>query len=411
MLTGELLIHTRRKGRIFPKRLNTKDPALLTDAEDLLDLFGGSVGLRRGELEEVLKGFTPSGMEPKVTRGMIKLLMSKAEFEVGGEVEPRQLRSDLFDLAGLHWRKGKVLELSVWRAQALAEVGARYGLSPEEVESTMYADVLQNQILTEAPSMPPRTLLFRYNAAQIQGLLLRTERIIIRTQTRPKGQRLRQWFGYLKFFGLLYSLEGLSKKGGETEEGLELVLDGPLSLLESGTRYGMNLAQFFPVLLNWEGPWELKAKVNTKKVADQDLIISPHEDLKGFYPEKGQWIPEELARFPEAFNKLDGNWKVEPSGEILPCENNQALVPDLVFTRKDGMRCFLEYLPYPVAEKVKDRFALAGERPDYLLGVRAVPALNDIKDSRLFTFRRSLIPRLVMEFLEKTALSLSKSLS
>ncbi len=418
MLTGDLLAFTRRRGRLLPRRLDPAEPALLAAAEALLDLFRAHIGQRRGELEEALAGFLPPGLAPKVVRGLGRLLMDRSAFEVGGEVEPRELRAELFDGAARAWRGRGAAGLAEWREELVARAGRSRGLTPAQVSQTLYADIPDNQLLAGIRPLTPEGLLYRYNVAQVQGLLLRAERLTL-TAPPPGPARLRQLFRYLRFFGLLFEVKSSPARPGggavrvsrEEDErgGLTLVVDGPLSLLESGSRYGLNLAQFFPALLLWGPPWQLSCDLTPRAGgAAATLELAPHPHLRSHYPDHGQWVPEDARQFVAGFNGLGGPWRAAPADEIITLPGNAYLIPDFVFRRpgSDGP-FFLEYLRYPVAEQVRRRLELveANGVSGYLVACRAVPALRELEQRApgLFTFRRGLLPGQFRKFLDGLA--------
>ena len=398
MLTGDLLVYTRRDGRLTPRLLDPAQPALLSGAEALLDLFSAFKGRRRGELDEALRELALPAVSQRTAQGLGKLLLDRCTFEAGGAAEPRALRKALFDGAARAWRRQGVEGLARWREALLEQVAARHGLNPREVESGLYADLAENQLLVDVRALSPTALILRYNVAQVQGLLLRAERLTLRSP-RPAPQRLRQLFGYLKFFGLLFQVT--PREDGQ----LELVLDGPLSLLESGGRYGLNLAQFLPALLHWDAPWTLHAALTPRPGRPAaELELSPQPLLKSHYPDRGQWVPEELRRFAAAFNGLGDAWRVEPTEEVLPLKDNAYLIPDFAFLRNGRRACYLEYLRYPVRAHLEGRLALIGKNrlADYVVACRGVPAVLPLAESSpwVFTFRRTLLPGQVMQFLE-----------
>lgn len=399
MLTGNLLLYTRRSGKLIPRLLEPGSPAVAEAAETIVRLCQGHRGRRRGELEELLQAAPPE-LPLKVYKGLGKLMLERCNFTVGSEVEPEKLRADLFDGAARAWRGNKAGPPSSWRGRVLADAAARHGLTAEQAEAALYADLAENQLLEEIRPITPEWLILRYNVAQVQGLLLRAEQLTLNAPSAPP-RRLRQLFRYLKFFGLLFRVERWD------ETGLELVLDGPLSLLGQGSRYGFNLAQFLPVWLHWEAPWRLRATIVPRPGHKPALLdLKPHPWLKSHYPDQGQWVPEELQRFLEGFRGLDSPWRVRQAEGLLALPGNRCLVPDLEFVHQGtGARLFLEFLPYPVPERAAQLLNLIAQRGrgDYLLATRRVPALEELAGGNraLFTFRRSLLPGPVLKALEE----------
>lgn len=405
MLTGDLLRFVRRKGVIEPRLVEPTDEALLEMAQGLIDLVGGSVGRRRGEIEERLTEAAGIGAEgpgspsAKVTQGLAKLLLDRCEFSAPQAAEPRALRQMLFDESARAWRTESLDNLTQWRERAIAKAAQAFDLSADEVEAGMYGDLAENQRLTAFRRLTSEGLLYRYNVAQVQGLLLRAEGLELYTPPAPP-KRMRQWLRYLQFFGLLFRVE--PQEGG----GMLLRLDGPLSLLESSSRYGMNLAQFFPVLLLWQEGWRLEANLTPKPGRPSGMLrLSPHPRLKSHYPDQGQWMPEALVQFQDRFNSRQKEWKAEAAEVMLPLPGNQCLVPDLVLTPNGGGEVvYLEFLPYPIVERVAGRLDLIDcyGKGDYLLACRGVPALGRLVDHpALHTYRRTLLPDPLLKWLSE----------
>jgi predicted nuclease of restriction endonuclease-like RecB superfamily len=342
-----------------------------------------------------------------------------------------------------------------WREALLESVAGSLELTREEAEAAMFADLSENQRLTALDPLTPESLLFRFNTAQVQGLLLGAERVWV-TSPWPPPRRLRQLMRYVKFFGLLFSQDHVPS-GGATPPMLSLTLDGPLSILASATRYGLQLAQFFPALLLWDEPWQLRAEVSPGRGAHGGkygdkrrgmLEIERHPWLRSHYADRGMWVPEQVVRFVESFNSATGKavagnaaagstvagkdertpWQAAPAEDVLMLPGNRALVPDFVFRRhqtgatetgavetgavefgatetgaETGATVYLEHLAYPVPAQVMarlERLKHAG-RKDYLLACRGVPAIQalNVPCPPLIAYRRTLLPSTVREAL------------
>jgi hypothetical protein len=398
MLTGDLLQFTRRSGRIHPRQVNPADKGLQAAAEGLIGLFRAHLGLRRGDLEEALARFVPPGLEPKRVRGLARLLWERCESQVSAAADPPALRQALFDAGAAGWASATDAGSLPWRAALVERVGQAQGLAVAEVDDGLYADLEENQILTAIDPPTPERLLYRYNVAQVQGILLRADRVQIRAFW-PNPQRMRQLLRYLKFFGLLFTVERVTTPG---KTWLELTVDGPLSVLEGATRYGLNLAQFFPALLLWEGRWRLTAAVRMRGRDSADsLEVEPNAALRSHYPDHGQWVPEDVRGFVSAFNAKPGDWGAAPAEDVLLLPGNAFLVPDYRFTHASaGRTVTLEHVVHPTAERIAAllarREAAAPER--YALATRHIPGLPASR--WLFTYRRTLTPAALRAWLE-----------
>ncbi len=468
MLTGDLLRFTRRKGRVLPRLVNPADAALLERAAALIAVVEAAVppatqgaaavragshaaaqapaGRRRGELERTLDQLAPAGPEHQVERGLAKLLLDRCTFETRAMADPAALRAALFDRSAAAWRTRPLAELPQWRAGALREAGAALGLSQAEAEETLYADLEANQALAAFAALSPERLLLRYNVALVQGLLLRADAVEVRAPW-PAPARLRQLFRWLKFFGLLFEAQrvanpesdpaahraadgdagrdaGREARGaGEPRGGdsaLRLAVDGPLSVLEHASRYGVNLAQFAAALLLWPGPWTLAARVRVGKRAQAAALeLEPHPWLKSPLPDQGAWVPEAVRDFVAAFNAQPGPWRAAPAERVVPLAGNAYLIPDFEFAAADGRRVLLEHVLYPAPERIArllERARQAGAEgrapahppagdapPFQAYWIACKRAVGLPEDPRLLAYRRTLLASQVRAKLEAEA--------
>jgi hypothetical protein len=436
MLTAELLRYRRRAGGVVPHLLDPRAPAARDAAAALIATVQGHLGRSRGKLEEALRAGPPPGLDARTAQGLARLLLERCTFEVRADVAPAALREAVLDAAAAAWRADAGAGTAPWRGAVLARAAAPLGLSLAEAEATLFADLEdQQRLLSVAPLVPgapgagasgkaapgtaaPDTgtqgaeaLLYRYNTAQVQGLLLRAEDVRI-TAPWPAPRRLRQLLRYLKFYGLLFRDESRPVVAGGAAAGLALVVDGPLSVLDSATRYGLNLAEFFPALLLWDPPWALEATLRLGRGAGKpaQLRLQPHPWLRSHYPDHGQWVAREVERFVEAFNAGPPPWRAVAAEALLALPGNRSLVPDFELRRADGAPrarggpMYLEHLPTPDAPALAlrlEQLAAAGRR-DYLLVCRATPAVQALgPHPALLTYRRTLLPSLVREALRE----------
>jgi len=412
MLTADLLDYRRRSGAVTPRLLDPAAPAARKAATALLALVQGQVGQPRAALDDALRAAEFPALPPKAAAGLTHLLLERCTFEVAASVDPVALRRAVFDAGAAAWRgaepgrdetrgrpdsaPGSAPGEAGWRAAVLARAAGALGLDAAAADAALFADLEENQRLLALEPLRAEELPYRYNVAQVQGLLLRAERVTL-SAPWPAPRRLRQLMRWLKFYRLLFRQE----PGAE----LLLVVDGPLSVLESATRYGLELAQFFPALLLWEPPWRLDAELRLGKARQRArLRVEPQPWLRSHYPDQGQWIPDEVLRFVETFNAHTSPWRAAPAEALLMLSGNRCLVPDFEFHREGADPVYLEHLAWPDAAQVMARLeqlAAAG-RADYLLACRGVPAVKALgAHPALVTFRRSLLPGLVRDALTR----------
>ncbi len=189
------------------------DYRYLTIANELAALFQRYAGRSRGALAEALRDYEGDSLDYPVIRGLAAVLEARCTFaspglaltteESSAPASPAELRADLF-------RRGPVTHKhdmfsQTTRQQALAEAAAQYGLTVEQVETALFADLAEEQILLD-PGEPlaPGDLIARYNLELARGLLYWAREV--RLQVHDSYKDL---FKYIKLFKLMYSITPL----------------------------------------------------------------------------------------------------------------------------------------------------------------------------------------------------------
>ncbi len=341
MLTGELVRVRVDKKNLLPRYINPADTRLLERAEALVGVMTQSLeqGATRGEITEQVRDLAGTETDHFFTRGLAKLLMDRGEFETISPVEPVQLRKLVFGAAvamGPLAREAGPTERRTAQ-DVLQRVATELECTPEVIARALYADLKDHQILTSARIPTAQALLHRYNVALVQALLLKASWIEIEfTQINPKY--VRQLMRALKFHQLMYKFT--------SQEPICLRVDGPQSLLKLSTRYGMQLANFFPNVLLQPGGWSLKAEVlwGKKRKLKKVLQVDSEAGLVSHYRDQGTWTSRTETWFEERFLKLDSPWSMGP-GEPIDMGGQAIMVPDFTFER-DGRKGHLEIVGF-----------------------------------------------------------------
>lgn len=330
MLTSQLVRVTRRRGALTPGYVDAASEKWLTAAEGLIEQVRLAESEERtlGELEAACEDQIGGSRSIKLLRGLVKLLLDKCEFEVSTPVPPAELRRRVFELAVA--RGPLALESGVFdrptASDVLAEVAEELGVSGEEVARSLYGDLRDAQIVSGAKLPTPGGLLERYNVALVQAVLFRATDVRV-VLVDPPVHRLRQLLRFVKFHQLMHEAR-------RTDEGLEVVLDGPASLFSSTTRYGRQLAMFFPALLLQEGGWRLEANVRWGKDRSAATFeVSSEQGLVSHYKDTGAYQTQEQRWFLERWRSADRAWKL--SEDTMPIElgGRGVMLPDFTFKR------------------------------------------------------------------------------
>ncbi|MFM1802299.1 MAG: hypothetical protein RJA81_1651 [Planctomycetota bacterium] len=353
MLTGNLVRVKTVKMRIIPLYISRDNAEWLDVCESLLEIFRNASGMTRGEIEESVADLFGSGQATLIHRGLARVLEDRSEFEVVSEVDPEQIREKLFSAAALYRtaiaRKRRAVspEQAIpgfQRDQILAAVAKDLEISPAQLEMSLFADLKDENRLLQFDDITAQRLIDRYNVALAQSILLRATRLQVEIRMESPA-RLRRIFQMLKFHRLLFQATG------QSTEGLNLTIEGPMSLFQSTTKYGLQMALWLPSLLNCRDfrldadlLWGTKKELRTFHLEKQDGLVSHLTD-------SGAWQPPEFEAFLNRFRQIAPTWSIQEAEQPFRASGVQGLhriwMPDFQLTHlESGRRVFLEILGF-----------------------------------------------------------------
>jgi len=321
-MLGNALLRTRidtTEKTIRPALVSEKNRDVLNRIEAVLETFSAAVGTSRGELDERVSTLVKGGGDLKLNKALVELAFDLARFEAPSKVDAAALRKRVFELSAPRFPVGISGTTDVARTEVIARVAEELAVSPDEVERTMFSDLKDEQLLEGFETVEPLWMLRRYNVALAQGLLLDAVRMDIALES-PTPQKLRQLFRFLKFFRLLFVVQ-------ETQSGMIIQVDGPLSILEQTRAYGVRMASFLPALLLLEG-WKLTADVRFRR-RRYTLVLDPGMKLVSHYPDKGSWVPPELEQLLGRMREIARpEVQVRDGQTVLSLGGREVFVPD-----------------------------------------------------------------------------------
>ena len=320
MLTGDL-VRVRSNGKqLMPGYLKPDGERHLERAEEVLGIFRHAVEQhqKRREVQDALGELVGEAVDHKISKGLASLLEKKATWDVDPEVPPAELRARMFQAAATE-------PCLATADRVYDETAEELGLTVERLRELLFADLKEEQRLVELDLPTPEALIHRYNAGLVQACLLKAEQVTIRLR-EPTPERARQLFRHVKFHGLMYRVTPL-------DDGYELHLDGPASLLRLNTRYGMSLARWFPALL-LQDRWELEAEVRwTKRRLRKKLQLSSELGMRSHARDTGAWVSRTAEWFEERWARLDTDWKLSREGTPIDLGGQGVVVPDFTFRK------------------------------------------------------------------------------
>jgi predicted nuclease of restriction endonuclease-like RecB superfamily len=219
-----------------PRWLSARDEVWVRLLLDELDGLGGcSV-----EHAERIGSVPVVGAPARAAAAMRLVLARFRSSEVVAVAPPVVVRRAVFEEAA---REGAT------RDDAIARAAASLGIAPADVVPALYADRPGARRVVVGPTMPsPREAIELYHLALLQGLLYRSELLVVRCR-----EHVRAVVRYAKLRGLLCTY-------AEEPAGTRVELSGPLSLFRHTLKYGSALASFVPALVATPG-WSLEATI------------------------------------------------------------------------------------------------------------------------------------------------------
>lgn len=354
MLTTALIRARVVDGEVRPTFIAADKPAIRERADALVALWADAAAgsWTRGRVYAALDELCADAKDHKLVRGLAKVLEDAATFAPPpAGVDPRALRERVFRRAR---ERGPIaLEKGpfghVVAEDVLAEVGAELGLDAAAARESLYADLPTEERLTASPIDDRDALVARYNVALVQALLLRGETLEV-TLAAPEMPRLRQLFRWIKFHQLCHVAT-------REEGGLQLTLDGPASILGASTRYGLQLARFFPALLLQER-WSMKATLRWPTPGQRRTLRLDHSaGLISTRVDDGAWRSREQTWFRERFEALCSPWRVVEGDAPVDLGGRAVLVPDFRLVHEDGREALIDIVGYWRVEGLRNRLA------------------------------------------------------
>lgn len=334
MLTAEHVRARVRAGALHLQRFDDAGRARATAiAGALVAAAAASVGGSREELEAALREAPAEARDAKLAAGLAKLVLDRCEVDAEAGEDAPDLRRHLFVRAAAARRAvapGEAFD----RARVVAEVAAERGLEPEALEERLYADLKAAQRVRGFDPVAPEALVRAWERAQVQAVLLKAVRVTF--DVEPGGAvAARALFRALKWNRLLFTVAAMD--AGR----YRVVVDGPLSLFDSVTKYGLQLALALPAFESCAS-YTLSAELRWGK--ERRALSFAAEGGRGEAAAEAGLV-DEAAALLAALGRASGEWRASVADVILDLPGVGVCVPDLVL-EKDGARAFVEVLGF-----------------------------------------------------------------
>ena len=397
-------MHRQNGEEIIPKRLKI-DQKTSELAIELINYFQSAVGKTQGVLERQLTDFEGDSTDYRVKRGLGYILKSSfCTFEVVSPLEPQMLRERVFSLAAKSVSSRESTQVTLGKvADELTQELEREVLS-EQVRNGLYADLSENKILTvfDAPIAPD--LLNRYNLSQVQGVFYKASQLVLNAHRNVPGE-YKLLFRYLKLFQLMAYIEG------DADHGFTITIDGPTSLFNPSTRYGLAIAKLIPALLHVT-KWSLSSILQTRDAYTNSwktgrFTLNSECGLVSHYPPGKPYDSMLEASFADKWDALKSGWALEREVDLIPIPGS-VMIPDFRLVHADGRTFLLEIVGYWRPEYLQKKFSQVRRagRDDLILAIserlnleKAGVKLNDVP-GRIVWFKDKLLPKAVLAVMD-----------
>jgi predicted nuclease of restriction endonuclease-like RecB superfamily len=405
VLTADLA-SVRRRGdelRLLPidARGRSRIEALATAYRELAR---AAVGRARDEVEAGFRELAVPASERRLAAAVLKLVRDGCVYEEAVGEDATTLRRELFRRASAERHAGAFDRSAVVEALAAAR-----GTSAASIDEGLFADRAGAQRLLAMEAAAPERLAAGFELAQAQAVLLRAVKVTATVRARDAAT-YRRLFRQLKFLRLLPTIAAVP------EGGYRLEIDGPFSLFQAVTRYGLQLGLALRSIAECD-VWTVEADVrwgadrrparfHMEGRATPSASASPEAAPRPV-------LSAELETFIAAFERLGSAWRVDRDPAVLDLPGVGLCVPDLAFERTSGdrtVRVYLEVLGFWSREAVWRRVDLvrAGLPHRILFAVSrdlrvSEEILQDTSTAALYVFTRVLGARTVVGRLDALA--------
>ena len=317
------LVRVRKKNGVLSLSKPSADAQLRAQAlaEQVLLVLSSNVNETRIVVEESLAELESTPQEKKLLLALKKLALDDCAFDGNAALDAPTLRREVFSRATLA-RQQLAIGARFDRDAVLVEAAAALGLSPDALERGLYSDLRSAERLLKAPLYDATELLVRHARAEVQAVLLCSVRVVVEVRCASADQ-YRALFHKLKFRQLLFQMS--AREGG----GYRIEIDGPYSLFESVTKYGLELALLLPALEACDSV-KLAADLRWGKKRDQLTFSLELQQAEATLPGPPR---DDIQALLEAFAEAE-TWRAEPAQEVLDLPGIGLCVPDLCFTHQ-----------------------------------------------------------------------------
>jgi predicted nuclease of restriction endonuclease-like RecB superfamily len=336
VLTKDLLRVSRAGGGYHPQFAGEEDEAL---AGRVIGVYQGHVGESRAGLEEALEAVEREAEDFKLVRGFAKLVERRGTFETRAPIEPTRARSRAFRAA-----ESIGVVTAGEREAALARAADELGAARADVETSLYADREERQVLVDLDvPWSPSGLVEQYNLSLAQTALFDA------TEARIRSSDPKALVSMVKRLGLMYEIE-------QREDGRETLVTGPDALFRATRRYGTRFARLLRTVAK-AAEWRIEATIDDRGT-EREMVLTDADPVRVPDVEPVAEVAFDSgieADFAARFESLDLDWDLTREPEPLEA-GSRVMIPDFAFGYSHAdFRVFFEIVGFWTPEYVEKK--------------------------------------------------------
>ncbi len=301
--------------------------------KQIISIFKENNGKKYKELKKEIAKLERGRMDYKVFRALTDLIQRTCEFAPNTDLDVLEIRRSLFE-------KGFVVDEEK-RDSIIKSIARDFGVSKEDIENAMFADLPKEQELKQINAPSPEELVRKYNLSLTQTLLFNATEMFFTV-----GENYQQIFRTINYLGLMYETDGT-----------EIRVNGPVSLLKNTKKYGSSLAKLIPYItksINWsiEAKIEMERgnepRIFTFNLNSGDNIPLPMNEAKEI-----EFDSEVEEKFYKDLTLYASDWEIKREPTFIKA-GNYVIIPDFGFY-KNGMTIFLEVVGFWTPEYIQKK--------------------------------------------------------
>lgn len=328
MLAKTLLSVEFKGGSVKPQYFHDRD-----QAEQIISIFQENIGKKLKELKREIVKLESGRTDYKVIRALTELIQRNCEFAPSTDLDIFEIRRALFE-------KGFVVDEED-RNLIIETIAKKFGVSREDIEDAIFADLPEEQELRQINTLSPEELVRKYNLSITQTLLFNATEMVF-----TAGENYQQIFRTINYLGLMYETDGA-----------EIRVNGPVSLLINTKKYGNSLAKLIPYIIK-SNNWSIEAKIemergNEPRTFTYNLNSRDNIPLPMNKEEEIEFDSEVEEKFYKDLTLYASDWEIKREPTFIKA-GNYVIIPDFGFY-KNGITIFLEVVGFWTPEYIQKK--------------------------------------------------------